>query len=191
MKELGWMSLNQWFEKAMSADDYIESMKQNKEGLLHIYDNFHIPKDDTFFEKIANKKLRVIVLTEDWCGDAMLNVPILLRISEKTNMEVRMLLRDDNLELMDQYLTNGTARSIPIFIFINEAGEEVAKWGPRAAKIQTFIDESRAALPSKDAADHEEKAKEMYTFISKSFHDNTDFWNDVYLSLKQELVSIE
>ncbi len=190
MKELGCMSLNQWFEQAMQADDYIESMKQNKDGLLHIYDNFNLPEDETFFEKIASMKLRAIVLTEDWCGDAMLNVPILLRISEKANLEVRMLLRDDNLELMDQYLTNGTARSIPIFIFINEAGEEVAKWGPRAAKLQNFVDESRAALPPKDAPDHEDKAKEMYTFIGKSFRDNTEFWHDVYESIKQKLESI-
>lgn len=181
------MALNEWFNKAMSADDYIEQMTQNKEGLLSIYDDFDLPKDDTFFNDISEKNLKVIVLTEDWCGDAMLNVPILLRIAEQTNMDVRMLLRDDNLELMDQYLTNGTARSIPIFIFINEAGEEVAKWGPRAPKLQEYIDESRSNLPSKDDETYDEKAKEMYTFINKSFRDNRDFWNEVYGSLKETL----
>lgn len=184
------MSLNEWFEKAMTADTYIERMEKNKEGLLHIYDNFNVPEDSEFFEQLNGKNLRAIVLTEDWCGDAMLNVPILLRIADKANIEVRMLLRDDNLELMDQYLTNGTSRAIPIFIFLNEAGEEVAKWGPRAARLQEFVDDSRAALPPKEAPDHEEKAKEMYIFIGKSYRDNHDFWNDVYASLKDTLENV-
>ena len=184
------MTLNKWFEKATSPDNYIEAMEENKEGLIHIYDHFSVPEDPAFFEELQSKKLRAIVLTEDWCGDAMLNVPILLRIAEKANIDVRMLLRDENLELMDQYLTNGKARSIPIFIFIDENGEEVGKWGPRAKVISEFVDESRAALPPNDAEDHKEKAKEMYMFIGKSFRDNRDFWKDVYESLKVELANV-
>lgn len=181
------MSLNQWFEQAMQADDYIESMKQNKDGLLHIYDNFNLPEDETFFEKIASMKLRAIVLTEDWCGDAMLNVPILLRISEKANLEVRMLLRDDNLELMDQYLTNGTSRAIPIFIFIDVEGNERAVWGPRAETAQNYVDQEREKLPPKDDEQFEEKQKEMYGRIRERFLTDTSLWNDVYESIKTRL----
>lgn len=181
------MHLNQWFERGMNPDAYIESMEKNKEDLLHIYDHFSLPVDDAFFNEIREKNLRAIVLTEDWCRDAMLNIPILLKLSEAANMQVRMLLRDQNLELMDQYLTNGKARSIPIFVFINENGEEVAKWGPRAAELQQFVDHSRASLPPQDAQDHDEKAKEMYLFISKSYRDNQDFWLAVYNSLKETL----
>ena len=54
--------------------------------------------------------------------------PIIQRMAEVSQIELRFLIRDENLELMDQYLTNQTARSIPIFIFIDEAGEEKAVW---------------------------------------------------------------
>ncbi|SFD93816.1 Thiol-disulfide isomerase or thioredoxin [Lentibacillus persicus] len=181
------MDLNQWYEKGMDPDTYIEAMDKNKENLLHIYDNFTPPEDNEFMQKLAEKNLRVIVLTEDWCGDAMLNIPILLRISDQTNMPVKLLLRDNNLELMDHYLTNGKSRSIPIFIFIDESGNEVAKWGPRAEKIQQFVDDSTKKLPPKDADNYQEKAKEMYLFMSKTFRDNTDFWPDVYSSIKTRL----
>ncbi|MEN1970282.1 thioredoxin family protein [Lentibacillus sp. N15] len=183
------MNLNDWFDKGMSPDTYIESMEKHKEDLLYIYDNFSVPNDSAFFQSVADKKLRAIVLTEDWCGDAMLNIPILLRITEKTNTPVRMLLRDENLELMDQYLTNGKSRSIPVFIFIDEQGNEVAKWGPRAPKIQQFVDQAQRNLPKKDTADYQEKFKEMLLFMTKSFRDNTDFWEGVYSSLKQVLKS--
>jgi hypothetical protein len=184
------MNLNEWYEKAMSPDTYIESMDKHKEDLLYIYDNFQIPDEDAFFQEIKSKRLRVIVLTEDWCGDAMLNVPILLRLAEATDINVRMLLRDQNLTLMDQYLTNGKSRSIPIFIFIDENGNEVAKWGPRAKKLQQFVDEAGKELPAKDTADYKIKFKEMILFMMKSYHGNTDFWKDVYMSLKHTLQKI-
>ncbi|WP_164668283.1 thioredoxin family protein [Virgibacillus doumboii] len=181
------MELNEWYEKALTPDEYIESMEKHKADLLHIYDNFTVPEDTKFFKKLARKNLRVIVLTEDWCGDAMLNIPILLRLAEQANIPVKMLLRDQNLELMDQYLTNGKSRSIPIFIFIEETGNEVEKGGQRAKAIQNFVDEPRHKLPSKESDNFEEKSKEMYLFMTKSFRDNTDFWNEVYNSLKKVL----
>ena len=184
------MTLNQWYEKGMTSEEYISSMQKNKEGLLHIHDHFNVP-DDAVWERLKEKNLRAIILTEDWCGDAMLNVPILFRIAEKANIDVRLLLRDDNLELMDQYLTNGKARAIPIFIFIDEAGNEVAKWGPRAPELQTYVDESRASLPPKDDPDHDEKAKEMYRAIGGAFKKNREFWKYVYNSLKATLENME
>lgn len=184
------MDLNQWYKKGMDPDQYIESMNKHKDDLLHIYDHFKLPGDYDFFEEISSKKLRAIVLTEDWCGDAMLNIPILLRLSQNSAIGVTFLYRDKNLQLMDQYLTNGKSRSIPIFIFIDENGKEVAKWGPRAPELQEFIDQSMKELPDKDADDHEEKKQEALTFITKSFRDNQDFWTDVYQSIKQTLQRI-
>lgn len=181
------MTLNDWYEKGMSPDAYIESMEKHKDGLLHIYDNFTVPNDLEFFQDVSEKQLRVLVLTEDWCGDAMLNVPILLRIAEHANMGVSLFPRDANLELMDQYLTNGKARSIPIFVFIDENGDEVAKWGPRADKIQQFLNDARTNLPNADADDYKEKLNEMLFFLTKSFRDNTDFWEEVYQSIKKTI----
>ena len=113
------MDLNSWFQKGLTKDEYIGVMKVNKEGMVAIYDRFELKEENKKkLEAIQSKKLRVIVLTEDWCGDAKLNNPVLLRIAEAANMEVRFVLRDQNLELMDQYLTNGTSRAIPIFILL-------------------------------------------------------------------------
>ncbi|WP_077624992.1 thioredoxin family protein [Sediminibacillus massiliensis] len=181
------MTLNEWYAKGMGPDEYIESMKQHKENLLFIYDNFEGPEERDTYDKISKKNLRAIVLTEDWCGDAMMNVPILFHIAEKGNIPVRLLPRDANLELMDQYLTNGKSRSIPIFIFIDENGKEVAKWGPRAPEVQRFIEESLENLPDKQTEDFEEKRKELFTFVTKSFRDNKDFWDETYQSILESL----
>ncbi len=82
-----------------------------------------------------------IVLTESWCGDSAQNLPVLAKISElNKNVEFRILPRDSNLEIMDQYLTNGT-RSIPKLIAFNEDGKELFLWGARPTAAQQLINE--------------------------------------------------
>ncbi len=88
------------------------------------------------------------------------------RISEVANIEMSLLIRDENLELMDQYLTNGTARAIPIFIFIDKDGNEQAVWGPRAPKVQELVTSMRATLPEKRRSNIRRETKKKCTLIS-------------------------
>lgn len=183
------MSLNEWFEKGLTPESYINTMEDLKDGHETIDQNYQLPEDEAFFQSIKDKNLRVIVLAEVWCGHCMLNIPILLKIAHQADMSVRILPRDQNLELMDQYLTNGN-RTIPIFIFIDENGNEVAKWGPMAEKTRAFVTPLREKLPAKDAEDYEEKFGEMVKITSKAFRENVELWNGVYESIKQTLTEI-
>ena len=78
------------------------------------------------------RKMIWLIITEGWCGDAAQNIPIIEKIaSESANIETRYVLRDENLALMDAYLTNN-ARSIPKLIALDaESLEVVGTWGPR------------------------------------------------------------
>jgi hypothetical protein len=178
------LNLNNWFEKGLTAEEYINSMKTNKEGMVLIYERFSLEEEfKAKLEGITQKNLRVIVLTEDWCGDAMLNNPVLLRMAEAAGMEVRFVLRDQNLELMDQYLTNGTSRAIPIFIFVDEEGNEAAVWGPRAPEIQALVEKGRASLPSQDAPDFKEKQMALYRSFGEKYQSDESIWKTVASSI--------
>ena len=79
-----------------------------------------------------------LVLTEAWCGDAAQSVPVMHALATLNPLiELRLLMRDENPELMDRYLTNGVSRSIPKLIGIDTATlEELFTWGPRPAPLQ-------------------------------------------------------
>jgi hypothetical protein len=174
------MELLQWFEKGLTKEEYIAGMQVNKEKMIHIYGQFNLNNEEKEQASLLQKLgLKVLVLTEDWCGDAMLNNPILLRIAEEANMEVRFLLRDQNLELMDQYLTNGTSRAIPIFIFIDKGGEERAVWGPRAPQMQELVTIERSKLPPQDHPEFNDKQKELYRQLGKRYQEEEEIWHTV------------
>ncbi|MHC0553053.1 thioredoxin family protein [Salinicoccus sp. CNSTN-B1] len=181
------MALDQWFSQAIAAETYIEEMQKHKENLQKVYDAFEIPDDASFFLELEKQNLRVIAITEDWCGDAMMNIPILLHLAEKSHMPVKMILRDSNLELMDQYLTNGKSRSIPIFIFIDENGQEVTHWGPRAEAVEQEVSEMKSQLPDKDDPEHEKAFHGLIAKLTERFTSDADFWNATYDSIRAEL----
>jgi hypothetical protein len=81
-----------------------------------------------------------LVLTEGWCGDTAQNIPVLHHIEKICpNIRLRLVLRDDNPDIMDQYLTNG-GRSIPKLIcFENSSLSEMFSWGPRPAPLQQKV----------------------------------------------------
>ena len=183
------MDLNGWFQKGMSSDEYINAMTRNKEEMISIYQRFEVTDEDKRkLESLGSKQLRVIAISEDWCGDALLNNAILLRIAEIAGLEVRFILRDQNLELIDQYLTNGTSRAIPIYIFIDQEGKEVGVWGPRAPQLQELVVKERGALPDKDSVDFEEKQKEMYKRLMTSYQQDATIWQTVADSILAVLV---
>jgi hypothetical protein len=92
-----------------------------------------------------------VVLTEGWCGDTAQNIPVLHHIEESCpRIRLRLMLRDDNPEVMDQYLTNG-ARSIPKLICLqDDTLAEKFTWGPRPAPLQEKVMELVKAKVSKD-----------------------------------------
>ncbi|MDF2037366.1 thioredoxin family protein [Cytobacillus oceanisediminis] len=183
------MKLMDWFSKGLSLQDYIEVMKVNKEEMNGIYNRLSLYAEEK--ARLADFKdtgMKVIALTEDWCGDAMLNNPILLKIAEEAGMEVRFILRDQNLELMDQYLTNGTSRAIPIYIFIDKAGKEKAVWGPRAKQVQEMVDVERSKLPAQDAEDFKDKQMSMYRRLTASYQEDSKIWHFVADSIIDAIV---
>lgn len=79
--------------------------------------------------------LNVLVLAEDWCGDVIQNLPILGRIAAETGkLRLRVFLRDENPDLMEQFLNNGH-RSIPVFAFFDDAFRELGRFTERPATV--------------------------------------------------------
>ena len=90
----------------------------------------------------------LLVIAEDWCGDASNSVPVLARWAEEVpGLDLRIVRRDEHPDLMDRYLTNGTARSIPIVIALDEEYRELGHWGPRPTALQTWVMANRASIP--------------------------------------------
>jgi thioredoxin family protein len=136
---------NLW-DHALTFEAFLAASTKHKglwEGLYKIarlpaWATAAVPED-------AGRKL--LVIAEDWCGDASSTVPILAKLAaESPGLELRVILRDQNPEVMDQYLTNGS-RSIPIVIALDHEFRELGHWGPRPRDLQAWVMTNRLTVP--------------------------------------------
>jgi hypothetical protein len=92
----------------------------------------------------------LLALSEDWCGDAVNTLPIVAKLAELSpNVDLRVLPRDENLDLMDAHLTNGS-RSIPCVIALDRDFRERGWWGPRPTVLQHWVLGEGKALDAKE-----------------------------------------
>ena len=119
-------------------------------------------KLESLFARIDRPQLW-LVLTEPWCGDSAQCVPC-LEILAKSHPEItiRYLLRDDNLEIMDRYLTVGK-RSIPMLVAFDSEGNEQFRWGPRPAEAQAVFNAATAEGLGKPA-----KLEKLHLFYGRN-----------------------
>lgn len=80
-----------------------------------------------------------LVISEPWCGDAVQTLPFLNKISQLAeNIDLKIVLRDENPELMNQFLTNGS-QSIPIVIILDEDMNVSQTFGPRSKEATKLV----------------------------------------------------
>ncbi|MET3684384.1 thiol-disulfide isomerase/thioredoxin [Alkalibacillus flavidus] len=172
-----------YFNEAESIESYMNKMSQLQDKSFTVYESFALP-DDELAETLREQSLHFLVITEDWCGDAMMINPIIRQIAEAANMEMRVVLRDSEPELIDRHLTN-SSRSIPIILILDYDGTVIGKWGPRSPKAQALIDEYAAALPDQDDPEFQAAQKDMIKALTYRFTTDETLWHDVYESFKQ------
>jgi hypothetical protein len=135
------------WESGLTFDGFVASCKAQHCGLWQgVYKLARIP-EWARNALPAGEQRKLLVIAEDWCGDASNTVPVVAKFADSVpGLELRIILRDANPEVMDQYLTNG-ARSIPVVIALDENFEELGHWGPRPAELQSWVMANRATMP--------------------------------------------
>ena len=118
-----------------------------------------------YAERIAatGRRWSLLAVSETWCGDSVNILPWIDALDASSPLvELRIIDRDQHLELMDQHLTNGRARSIPIVLLLDDRLMERAWWGPRALAMQQWFETPEAQALGKDA-----RYKELRTRYSR------------------------
>jgi hypothetical protein len=135
------------WDKALTFDSFVASCQAEHCGLWQgIYNLARIPAWASAAVPPA-AGLKLLVIAEDWCGDASNTVPIVAKLADASpGLELRIIERDENPEVMDQYLTNGS-RSIPIVIALDDDFQEIGHWGPRPTELQAWVMANRATIP--------------------------------------------
>jgi hypothetical protein len=150
------------FDSGMTWDQYKAHVKRNGAKFQYNYDETQLSDDDAAAFKrlveLPNGPARVLALGEDWCPDVFRGLPVIVRIAEAAGMDLRIFPRDDNLDIMQEFLHHGEHQSIPTLVFYTRDHEYIGHWIERPVKANAEMDEYRRLF---DGLDREKDVQEM------------------------------
>jgi hypothetical protein len=149
------------FEKGDTFAQFFGKPLANKAFWEQVYKRATVSSEIAARARALGASWHLLVLNEDWCGDSVNILPYLAKLTEAApNLELRIVRRDENLDIMDAHLT-GKSRSIPIVILLDANFKECGWWGPRPAELQRWVIEEGLKLPK------EERYKQARTWYAR------------------------
>jgi hypothetical protein len=143
------------FETGLTFGDFLAGAAVNREKFERNYSNPVLTEDDlAFFRKasgLPDGPRKLLAIAEAWCGDVYRELPTAVHIAEAAGIDLRIFLRDENPDIMDEFLSNnGKSRAIPVFVFYTAETKYITHFTERSASAHAGLahamDEARTKL---------------------------------------------
>ncbi len=142
------------YSQGMTYDQYMDTVKVNKARIEEYYANVSLDSEQTArLQELAsrdNGPSRMMVIGEDWCGDVVRELPVLARVAEAAGLELRIFPRDENHDIMNEFLKEGLYMSIPVAVFYDQGHEYICHWIERSEVANREQGEIESAIRSEE-----------------------------------------
>jgi len=143
-----------FFNRGETIEQFIDDMQNNR-------DVFELLLSESRIDQVTIGRLpdglNVMVIAEDWSGDVLYNVPVLIRMARDKGWNVRIFRRDQFPELILPYRKDGLYHSIPVFVFYDEDFNELGNWIERPSAATSLIDEESLKLRRRLREEHKDE----------------------------------
>lgn len=154
------------FAHGLSYADYVASIERNQKRFEENYAGTEISAEDAAAFKalmaMPNGPAKLLVIGEDWCPDVFRGMPVFQRLAEATGLDIKIFKRDDNKDIIAEFLKGGEFESIPVAVFYTKdldylyhfierpelANQQMKDLAPMYARLRKpdMTDEERAAV---------------------------------------------
>ncbi|MCA1552903.1 MAG: thioredoxin family protein [Chloroflexi bacterium] len=178
----------QRFNSGMAWVDYLAQMGEHRVRTEEYYGQCELTDDERQFFAQLSQVPYALMIAENWCGDVHRNSPMLARIVEAMpNTQMRVLLRDQNMDLEDCFLNNGY-RSIPVIAFFDQNWNEIGRWIERPSRATVKSAVIRAQTLDAASADEREAAVAKFRQqMSEAYAGPNGLWRDTVKEVRQVL----
>lgn len=149
--------------QGISFTQWMEQIDRNQDKFQENYDDHGLDKADVDAIKQAMSKLggvTCLAIGEAWCPDVVRGMPVIGKLAEATDMDLKIFFRDQNLDIMNEFLYKGEFQSIPTFVFYDKNLKKLGVWHERAQKARDEMPQLsaiRAKMQNQDLSEEERK----------------------------------
>jgi thiol-disulfide isomerase/thioredoxin len=127
----------QRFAQGETYEHYVAGIERNQKRFEENYEAMEVSADDTAKMKALMAKpggpAKLMVVGEDWCPDVFRGMPVFARLAEATGLEMRVFKRDENKDIIAEFMKDGEFESIPVAVFYDKDMRELAHFIERPA----------------------------------------------------------
>jgi hypothetical protein len=132
------------FEQGLCYGDFLAGAAVNRDKFEQNYKNPVLTEEDLIFfrkaSELPNGPRKLLAIAESWCGDVYRELPTAVRIAESAGIELRIFLRDENPDIMEEFLSNnGKSRAIPVFVFYTADTKYITHFIERSASAHSGL----------------------------------------------------
>ena len=161
----------QRFATGLTWKDYVAQMGDTRARTEDNYQKAQLTEEERQFFSGLGQVRYALMLAENWCGDVHRNSPLLAHLCEAMpSCDLRVFLRDQNLDLTDRFLNNGY-RSIPVIAFFDKDWNEIGRWIERAHAATAKVVGIRARTLDMAPPDKQDAAMAEYRKLLQAEYD--------------------
>ena len=152
--------------QGISWQQWMEQIDRNEEKFQFNYDDHKLDASDVEAIKAAMSKaggVTCLAIGEAWCPDVVRGMPVIAKLAEATGIDLKIFFRDQNVDIMNEFLYKGEFQSIPTLVFFDKDQHELGVWHERAQKARDempVMGEIRTKMQNQELSE-EERAKYM------------------------------
>jgi hypothetical protein len=164
-------------------------MQKNREMIAAISKEIRLSDDDKQFFREALRRLgpiNVLVISEDWCPDCALNIPVLMQVAELGAVEARFLKKEEADDIHAHAL-KGDRKAIPTFICFDAQWNEVGQWLERPVKADMLLAEWDKSHPNPTEPDRTAQVWKDHRAMRSAYRDELFFKHGLWRETLNEL----
>jgi hypothetical protein len=190
------------YAQGLSFADFLAQAAVNVDKFESNYKSAPLSAEDlAFFKRAAAQPggpAKILAIAEAWCGDVYRELPTVARIAELTGMELRVFLRDENPDIMDEFLSNGgKSRAIPVFVFYTADMQYITHFSERSAlahqELGEIMDQVKAKMGlAKEvtfATAPEDRRQELLREVIARLQPRSDDWRKEAIKEMRQLLA--
>ena len=168
---------------------WMDAIEKNKETFQRHYDEWQPEQADVDAIKgfVASHGVKALVIGEDWCPDVWRGLPVMAKLGELTGMEVKFFLRDQNKDIMAEFLKDGEFESIPAVVLYDKDHNYLGHWIERSDKANSEMPALREIMAGKER-DTPEYEEARVKYQAKTW-DYAEGWRDSQVSELRALLT--
>ena len=184
----------QRYEQGISYSEWMEKIDRNQEKFVDNYSAATLNEDDVAKIKAAmakpNGPAKVLALGEAWCPDVFRGMPVMARLAEATGLDLKIFFRDENLDIMNEFLYKGEFQSIPTFVFYTKDHQYIGHWIEKAKKARDEAEILRSITGKMRDPDLTEEQRKQYMDEYAAFQSGPvwDGWRQAQVTEIRELI---